>query len=311
MKRLLIDYLDVEPTKNWVDIQTHLNSRLVMTKTRVESTIEQRTPSFKLWQRSDPSKYKFFASDSALHIGSFDQHTEYGRSIILDQCVEMLNTQNSSTEKFISFGTILKQPFDKKETLEQAKFYGRNFDNDSLIDLETGQVVSTDTPGVDFFCYFVLLPIKGIVDTYYLIANNTMIEMPQMINKFINNDWMVRTLEQHDISLREFIIQPSYKDCVKISHDMINPRKATFGVDPFGQSRAVRFPQSEFNQPLIDRNDITLKVRSNMNWIKQDNYYVFDTDHTKVGWIQFKIMANAYFDFQHVNLSLQKTIVVV
>jgi hypothetical protein len=38
---------------------------------------------------------------------------------------------------------------------------------------------------------------------------------------------------------------------------------------------------------------------------------MFDVDNSTVGWVQFKIMANAYFDFQHVNLSLQKTIVVI
>tara|TARA_R110000851_G_scaffold25187_2_gene72638 strand:+ start:103 stop:1038 length:936 start_codon:yes stop_codon:yes gene_type:complete len=311
MKRLLIDYLDVAPTRNWVDIQTHLNSRLVMTKTRVESSIIQRQPRFKLWQRSDPAKYKLFASDNAIHIGSFDNDDDvFGNSIFLDKCVDMLHSQNSNTEKFITYGTILNDPFDKRLTLERAKFYGRNFDDDSLINLETGETISTGE-SVDFFSYFVMLPIKGIVDTYYMIANNTMVEMPQMINTIINNDWMVRTLEQHDISLREFIIQPSYKDCVKIGHDMINARKAQVGIDPFGQSRAVRFTQDEFNQTLINRDDITLKVRSNMDWKKDGNYYMFDVDNSTVGWVQFKIMANAYFDFQHVNLSLQKTIVVI
>ena len=312
MKRLLIDYLDVAPTKNWVDIQTHLNSKLIMTKTRVESRIEQRQPSFKLWQRSDPSKYKMFASENALHIGSFDNSEDgvFGNSIFLDKCVDMLNSQNSPTERFISYGTILSEPFDKRKTLDKAKFYGRNFDDDSLIDLETGKVVAIGQ-SIDFFSYFVFLPITGIKDTYYLIANNTMIEMPEMINRFVNNDWMVRTLEQHDISLREFLIQPSYNDCIKINHETISAKGPTFGVDPFGQSRAVNFPQSEFQRTLIDRDDITLKVRSSLPYTKQENYYVFEADKTKVGWIQFKIMANAYFNFQHVNLSLQKTIIVV
>lgn len=310
MKRLVIDYLDVAPTKNWVDIQTHLNSRLIMTKTRVESRIEQRQPSFKHWQRVDPSKYKLFASDSALHIGYFNIDTEFGRTIILDKCVEMLNSQNSNTEKFISFGTILNSPFNVQHTLENARFYGRDFNDDSLIDLETGQKIETDN-SVNFFCYFTLLPISGIKDTYYLIANSTMIEMPQMINQFVNDDWMVRTLEQHDISLREFLIQPSYKDCIKIAHETISAKKPKIFIDPFGQSRAVKFEQVEFSQSLIDRNDINLKVRSSMSWEKHENYYVFDADNSRVNWVQFKIPANAYFDFQHVNLSLQKTIIVV
>ena len=310
MKRLFIDYLDVAPTKNWVDVQTHLNSRLLLTKTRVESSIQPRVPSFKHWQRSDPSKYKLFASDTALHIGYFDIDVEYGRTIILDNCIDMLNMQNSVTEKFISFGTILNNPFDKKTTLENARFYGRDFKDDSLIDLESGNKVETDSY-VDFFCYFTLLPISGIVDTYYLIANNTMIEMPQTINQFVNKDWMVRTLEQHDISLREFLIQPSYKDCIKIAHETISAKKSKIYIDPFGQSRAVRFEQTEFQNTLIDRDEIKLKVRSSMNWEKQENYYIFDSDKSKVNWVQFKIPANAYFDFQHVNLSLQKTIIVV
>jgi hypothetical protein len=48
-----------------------------------------------------------------------------------------------------------------------------------------------------------------------------------------------------------------------------------------------------------------------MKWTKEGDYYKFKTDQTKVNWIQFKIPANSYFDFQHVNLSLQKTIIVV
>lgn len=309
MKRLFIDYLDVEPTKNWADVQAHLNSKLFLSG-RVESRVEQRNPSFKLWTRSDPNKYKFFTTDQALHIGSFDSQTEYGRTIVLDKVVKMLHSQNSVSERFVNFGTILNKPFDKKQTLEDAKFYGRNFDDDSLIDLETGQVVETGN-SVDFFCYFTLLSIKGIVDTYYLIANSTMIEMPELINKVIDKSWMVRTLEKHDISLREFIIQPSYRDCIKISHEMIESKKDKIWVDPFGQSRAVRFTQTEYGTTLLDRNAINLKVRSSMTYTQNENYYVFDVDKSKVNWIQFKIPANSYFDFQHVNLSLQKTITVV
>lgn len=309
MKRLFIDYLDVAPTKNWVDVQAHLNSKLFLTG-RVESRVEPRVPSFNLWERSDPAKYKFFATEQALHIGSFDNSSEYGRTVVLDNCVDMLESQNDISQRFISFGTILDKPFDKKQTLTDAKFYGRNFDDDSLIDLETGDVIQTDR-NINFFCYFVMLSLKGINDTYYLIANNTMIEMPTRINQIVAKDWMVRTLEKHDISLREFIIQPSYRDCVKISHEMISPKRDTFLVDPFGQSRAVKFVQQEYGTTLIDRNDIKLKVRSSLKWTKEGEYYKFETDKTKVNWIQFKIPANSYFDFQHVNLSLQKTIIVV
>jgi len=307
MKRLFIDYLDVAPTKNWVDIQAHLNSKLFLAGR--EHRIEQRTPSFKLWQRSDPAKYKFFATEQALHIGSFDNSSEYGRTIILDECARMLHHQNDRLQCFISFGTILDKPFDKKQTLNDAKFYGRNFDDDSLIDLETGQTIGTGE-SVDFFSYFVFLPLTGIKNTYYLIANSSMIEMPSTIN-YCTNSWMIRTLEKHDINLREFILQPSYRDCRKISHEMISPKKEVFQVDPFGQSRAVKIVQEEYGTNLLDRNDIQLKVRSSMKWEKQGNYYTFETDQTKVNWIQFKIPANAYFDHQHVNLSLQKTIVVV
>jgi hypothetical protein len=308
MKRLFIDYLDVAPTRNWVDIQAHLNSKLFLAGR--EHRVEQRVPSFKLWQRSDPAKYKFFATDQALHIGHFDRNGEYGRSINLDKCVEMLHSQNDLLQTFISFGTILDTPFDKTQTLERARFYGRNFNDDSIIDLETGLVVASDQ-SIDFFSYFVLLKIKGIKDTYYLIANSEMIEMPDTVNTVINNDWLVRTLEKHDIGLREFIIQPSYRDCVKISHEIISPKSDRFLVDPYGTSRAVKYPQQEYGTTLLTRDDIQLKVRSSMSWEKQDDYYAFKRDQTKVNWIQFKIPANAYFDHQHVNLSLQKTIVVV
>ena len=308
MKRLFIDYLDVAPTRNWVDVQAHLNSKLFLAGR--EHRIEQRVPSFKLWQRSDPAKYKFFATENALHIGHFDNNGEYGRTITLDKCKEMLYSQNDLLQCFVSFGTIMKKPFDKIQTLESARFYGRNFTDDSIVDLETGQTVATSN-SIDFFSYFVFLGIKGIKDTYYLIANSEMIEMPETINKIINQDWMIRTLEKHDISLREFIIQPSYRDCAKISHEMISPKSDIFLIDPYGSSRAVKYVQQEYGTTLLDRNNIQLKVRSSMSWEKQGDYYAFTRDQSKVNWIQFKIPANSYFDHQHINLSLQKTLVVV
>jgi len=308
MNRLIVEQLDVNTTQAWEDVKNNTDVKLFLSLKRLESRVEEIMPKINHWVRQDPAKLKLMVEGDNFVIANTQALNFH--FIKLDLCREILNSIFEDKHvRHVNYAVLLDKYQPKSEEwLKQAQYYYRHPVSGHLINLETDQVLSGDS--VNMITIFSVLPIKGMKDTYYITFNPSIVEWHEKANCDIPN-WRIRSMDLHDYGLAELILQPSFRNCVKLGANMIKANKNVFAVNPFGQSHIITKKKNQYLDPLIDPCDITLKVRSNMKYEIKDEWYEFTGVPDRSNYIQFKIPANTDFDFHHLGLALEKTYTVI
>ena len=308
MNRLIIDSLEMAQKQEWVDYHGNMCINLGFTRGQRTKVYEIK-PEIKQWTKIDPYKYRMFATDQGFFLGGFTQTDgEFGVGINLNLIKQTLEQRFDHWTRAVYFGKIVPngEVFNYKNWLETSRYYYQHPDTNEIIDAETQEIIS-NKENVVMYNIFVVANLRGIKNTYYLMPNAELMDYQRI--EVSSPDWKIISMDKHDWSLRQLLLNPSYDNCLKIDENLLIAKKKSFSIDPFGQCRLIS--PSITSNPFLNPEDIKIRVHTDMSYSVDDRKVHTFTPVGPVNYIQFKIHTTTDFDYHPKLLSVQRAYTVI